>query len=470
MKNVLKSRFLWVSALMLTLGIAGCNIFNPTESINIKNDDADALTYEGYIKFLDNEYTEAVYYFEKAIAADSSHSEAWFGLIKAKLNEEHLNAFKLLKYSKTERNTNLPMTDLHGEDSIYVEDTLSKAIAVVHHYATLFKQYDKEGKLDGVVSMSDKSIADGYMVLQLLNTLVTLRETTNGLSQCKNSTHKCNMGEVLNSIKNDTPEQAGKTITAFHEVFSGCTENPSSITDFAGQLVTEWDLVDETLTDNAQNATIKGLCNALANETNSTDPDEQAKALNIIISQLDYGIIGDDDGDGCIDEEVFDGEDNDGDGEIDEDTRNKTILIEYDKMRMAKNVAAAKGRELQTNELLVIASARPSAKYENVDIDMDGRTYAQDDNYTDEWDFVYKDYDKRQRNSNHQFVFAQSLQWNERIRTDFGAFLKDKRAIAKDKDGSIYNLRMRQELVGGCWNNYSEKDFQKFIEKNSRGK
>ena len=470
MKNVLKSKFLWASTLMLTLGIAGCNIFNPTESVNIKNDDANALTYEGYIKFRNNEYTEAVYYFEKAIAADSSHSEAWFGLIKAKMNEERLNAFKLLKFSKTERNSNLPMTDLHGEDSIYVEDTLSKAIATVHYYATLFKQYDKEGKLDGVVSMSDKSVADGYMILQLLNTLVTLRETTSELTQCKKNASGCNMGEVLNNIKNDAPEKTEKTITAFHEVFSGCTENPTSITDFAGQLVSGWDLVDETLTDNAQSATIKGLCNALANETKSNNPDEQAKALSLIISQLDYGDISDDDGDGCIDEEVFDGEDNDGDGEIDEDTRNKTILIEYDKVRMAKNVAAAKGRDLQTNELLIISSARPSQKYVNVDIDMDGRTYADDENYTDEWDFIYKDYDKRHSNADHRFVFAKSLRWNERSLTNFDAFLKDKRAIGRDKTGSIYNLRMRQELVGGCWNNYSEDDFQKFIKKNSKGK
>ena len=48
MKNVRKSKFLWASAFIISLGIAGCNIFNPTESINIKDDDAEALTYEGY--------------------------------------------------------------------------------------------------------------------------------------------------------------------------------------------------------------------------------------------------------------------------------------------------------------------------------------------------------------------------------------------------------------------------------------
>ena len=60
MKNVLKSKIVWASAaLVLSLGIVGCNIFNPTESVNIKSDDAAALSYEGYIKFRDNEYSEA---------------------------------------------------------------------------------------------------------------------------------------------------------------------------------------------------------------------------------------------------------------------------------------------------------------------------------------------------------------------------------------------------------------------------
>ena len=73
MKRILQSKILWATALLLSLGIAGCNIFNPTESININDDDAEALTYEGYKRIRDNEYSEAEYYFNKAIAADSNH-------------------------------------------------------------------------------------------------------------------------------------------------------------------------------------------------------------------------------------------------------------------------------------------------------------------------------------------------------------------------------------------------------------
>ena len=68
----------------LILGIAGCNLFNPTGSANIDSGDANALTYEGYQKFRANDYGEAEYYFRKAIEADSSHSEAWYGLASSR--------------------------------------------------------------------------------------------------------------------------------------------------------------------------------------------------------------------------------------------------------------------------------------------------------------------------------------------------------------------------------------------------
>ena len=72
----MKLKIVLCSLCVLFLGIVGCNLFNPTEAINVDNSDADALTYEGYLKFRNNDYGEAERYFSKAIAADSSHSEA----------------------------------------------------------------------------------------------------------------------------------------------------------------------------------------------------------------------------------------------------------------------------------------------------------------------------------------------------------------------------------------------------------
>ena len=151
MKNVLKSKFLWASALMLTLGIAGCNIFNPTESVNIKNDDADALTYEGYIKFRNNEYSEAEEYFRKAIEADEGHSEAWLGLMKSVLNRklntcQETNVFTLLKYVNTNREGLFEKYNL----------IISKNYGVI-----VFKCFDSD-------LFTDAELMEGYKRLQKL--------------------------------------------------------------------------------------------------------------------------------------------------------------------------------------------------------------------------------------------------------------------------------------------------------------
>ena len=464
MKNVLKSRFLWTTTLLVALGFGGCNIFNPTESVNITNDDADALTYEGYLKFRKNEYTEAAYYFNKAIAADSSHSEAWFGLIKAKMNSEGLNAFNLLKYANAKRSSSLPLSDMPDSEA----DSLKNAIDTVYQYATLFKEYDSQGKLDGEKTMTNKSVADGYMVLQVLNTMLILRKTTTQMDGCHGEKNNCDMGEVLNNLKSDPEEVIG----SFHEIFSTCENNPSSMSDWFGQFVDEWESVDETITEDAQTNAFKGMCLALAQQTEYTDdPDEQEKTVNIISSQLGYSSLNDDDGDGCVDEELYDGEDNDGDGAIDEDMRNKTNQITYDSYIISQNTIRGKN---STKDLLVISEARPNAKYSHLDIDMDGRIYAKDNNYTEEWDYIYKNYKDRNSHSymgldgtthtEHRLVFAKNISFNPQG-LPFDQFIALKKAVANDTDPQNfrYSLEDRKNLIGGCWVYYNDKTFNEWF-------
>ena len=167
MKNVLKSKFLWASTLMLTLGIAGCNIFNPTESVNIKNDDAEALTYEGYLKFRNNEYTEAEEYFNKAIAADSNYSQAWLGLMKSVLNrklnsDKETNVFSLLKYVNASRDSKVPFSGM--DDNL--ANKLDEVVDTVNYIVDQFSTREKSGNTDSVVTYS--TISDGYMVLQMM--------------------------------------------------------------------------------------------------------------------------------------------------------------------------------------------------------------------------------------------------------------------------------------------------------------
>ncbi len=459
MKNVLKSKFLWTSALMLTLGIAGCNIFNPTESVNIKNDDAEALTYEGYIKFRNNEYTDAEEYFNKAIAADSNYSSAWFGLMKTTLNRKlntnkETNVFSLLKYVNNSRDSKVPFSGM--DDNL--ANTLSEVIDSVSVIVNQFIERDKSGKTDSIVTY--KTISEGYMVLQMMRTMLVLRKNTAGMEGCslnKGQDNSCDMAKVLNNLKQDPAE----TVESFNTVFKTCEESPESMTKMFDSYLQGFD----NLKDDAQRSAVSSMCGALAQETESAkdDEDQQTKTLNIIIGQFGYSDIIDDDGDGCVDEELYDGEDNDGDGEIDEDVSDKTNEIEYDNDLILKNVTAGK---TEIKDLRVVKKASPNEKYTTVDIDMNGKTVETDSDELDtEWKFVYPDYKKRVENNDHRFVFAAELTFNPQG-LPLDEYLAFKRAVAKDTDVNNiqYSLEYRKMYIGGCWANYDNKRFLKWFE------
>lgn len=467
MKNVLKSKFLWTVALAACMTVVGCNIFNPTENVNIKNDDANALTYEGYIKFRNNEYSEAEVYFNRALAADSSHSEAWLGLMKAILNRKlntntETNVFSLLKYVNTNRDAGdntVPFASMPDT----VADSLGLAIDSVNIIATQFIERDKNGKTDGKITY--KYISDGYMVLQMLKTMLVLKtkmplECADKNSRATLGDSACSMQTILNDFKNDPNE----TVETFHGVFNTCEANPESMTSLFEDYLQGFDDEVGYLTKEAKNDAIRGMCSALAQETDIPEDDStrQIKTMNIIIGQLGYSDIIDDDGDGCVDEELYDGEDNDGDGEIDEDISDKTNEIHYDDKVIMSNIAQKK---MSIKELRVIKSVGPNEKYRTVDIDMNGETVeTNSDELEREWSFIYPTYQDRVRNSDHRLVFAKDLYWN--IEGGIEGLKKRKQLIAKDtnKDNPTYSLEDRKAMVGGCWINYDEKSFMKWFE------
>lgn len=457
MRNVRKSKFIWASALVISLGIAGCNIFNPTESINIKNDDAEALTYEGYKKIRDNEYSEAEHYFSKAIAADSNYSQAWFGLMKATLNRklnstQETNVFSLLSYVNASRDSKVPFSGMSDETAAQLQETIDS----VNVIASAFIERDKAGKTDSVVTY--KTISEGYMILQMMKTMLVLRKTTATMAGCtlqKGQENSCNMADVLNNLKNDPAE----TVEAFDAVFKTCEESPESMTKMFDSYLQGFD----NLKEEAQRSAVSSMCGALAQETEEAkkDEDQQTKTLNIIIGQFGYSDILDDDGDGCVDEEIYDGEDNDGDGEIDEDVSDKSNEIEYDNDLILKNVAAGK---TAISDLRIVKKAGPNEKYTTVDIDMNGKTVAEKESERDsEWKFVNPNYRDRQATGDHRFVFAASLVFNPQ-NLPYDEYIAYKKAVAKDTHyPPTYNLTFRKQYIGGCWANYNDERFMQWF-------
>ena len=261
MKNVRKSKFLWASAFIISLGIAGCNIFNPTESINIKDNDAEALTYEGYKKIRNNEYSEAEYYFNKAIAADSNYSQAWFGLMKATLNRmlngtQETNVFSLLAYVNASRDSKVPFSGMSDETAAQLQTTIDS----VNVIADQFIKRDKAGQTDSIVTY--KSFSEGYMVLQMMKTMLVLRKTTAGMNGCslqKNQDNSCDMASVLNNLKNDPAE----TVESFNAVFKTCEESPESMTKMFDSYLQGFD----NLKEDAQHTAVSSMCGALDKDT-----------------------------------------------------------------------------------------------------------------------------------------------------------------------------------------------------------
>ena len=157
-------KYFWRFALTAVLGIAGCNLFNPTQSVDIKSDDAAALTYEGYLHYQKTEYSEARYYFIRALEADSTHSEAWYGLAKSVFStRNNLNPFDLIKYLRSSSQSDIFVTFREMDDATAC--AISADIDSVMNILDDFVRRDKNGLTDGRITFAN--FGQSYSLLTL---------------------------------------------------------------------------------------------------------------------------------------------------------------------------------------------------------------------------------------------------------------------------------------------------------------
>ena len=445
----MKPRIVLCSLCVLILGFFGCNIFNPTEAINVDKSDADALTYEGYLKFRNNDYGEAERFFNKAIAADSSHSEAWYGLAKAKINLEEINAFEILKYVNTDGNASvLPIAGMSEE----MAQKYQQGIDVVLDFMKKFITYDTTGRLDGVVTF--ETFSDSYMVLEMFQFMLVLRREMPNVAACQekdpvSGLPQCYIGDILNSLHGN---KGAESLGLLHEVATTCAKHPKSMGSVVGQVFPGF---SSLMSAEGKNTTTSASCEAIASVTEvSDDPDVNEKKLSAMISFTGYSMDMDEDGDGCVDEEVVDGQDNDGDGDIDEDPRDNNQNFVFDEFGIAMNMAAQKKG---VSNLMLVKAVAPDDKYESVDIDMDGEK-AEDD----EWEFEHSLIRDRNKTGDFRFKFATKLVYNPQ-HLPFEEYMAIKKQVALDYEGK-YSLDYRKKYIGGCWANYDEEAYQKNLE------
>jgi hypothetical protein len=414
------------AALALSVGIVGCNLFNPTESANIESDDTDALIYEGYIHFRNAEYSLARVYFERSLAVDSTLSEAWYGLAKSVLNQQKLNVFEMLKYAKSKDGQSAFM-NMDDETA----DSYKAAIDSVMKVLDPFIDRDSTGRTDGKVTFN--TISASYTVLHLTKAAILLRNNAKDISKMF-SVSGNNISLDWSSVK-DMGEQAVELFDTFGDIGKAIKADPSVATEVIRTYVPE----AVYFTDTALTSATEAMADLMVISSEAVAEKEDA-----ILAFTSVGDMIDLDGDGCVDEEVFDGFDNDGDGLVDEDMRsNKAIVFETDVLH---------------HKVGQIASLKAAEGYEYLDID--GNGIPNDD---PERAFFIENSNDRDANGDHRLLaFINNFSWNPDV--DLRHYAMD--LVKKDTDinNIQHPLEWRKANIGGCWNNYTEETFLKWFE------
>lgn len=419
-------RILTLSA-FIAVGLSGCNLFNPFEKENVDENDADALIYEGYQNIRNTEYTKAAERFSKAIQADSTKSDAWFGLAKAVLNQYELNVFEMLKYANMENDQSgfLAMDDASATKYRIAIDTVLNIL-------DQFIARDTSGMTDQRIRFTN--FTTSYTVLQFANVAILIRDVKSDMSELFDTDASGKVSMDWSKLATMADTSAVSAINALASSAKAVQADPSNTYPIIRNFVPSAD----TLSDDELEEKALSIADQFIEMSDIVMENEDRSDVFIKIGN---GI--DDDGDGCIDEEVWDGEDNDGDGEIDEDMRDaKTLVFALDwKNRTIESLKKPAGSIYET-------------------LDIDGNGIGAEDS---EWNFIYPIPEERQTNNDHRLLFAINLTFVEGPNGD-KIYNKDLVRMDTDVNNIKYDLDWRKANVGGCWVNYTEADFLKWFE------
>ncbi|WP_254794371.1 tetratricopeptide repeat protein [Fibrobacter sp. UWB12] len=463
MRKISQGKWMRSAAIALTLCVAGCNLFHPTGSRDAESDDSAALTRDGYLEFQKSNYDSARKFFNKAIRADSGNSEAWIGLSKSVLKtQDGLNVFELASLAqKTEKdgkssNGFLDMSDAKA-------DSISRGIDSVLFYLDKFIARDTTDRTDKKVRFS--TIADSYTILQLTKAALRIR---NIHTQLTNVVSADNAGMMVNL---NTLNDLGDSLKPFLNDMAAAAEAIKASPESAAEIIKAYlpDSTRDAFNDEDYADISVGLANTVIelNDRAQTVGEDRNDVF------FKFGNHIDDDGDGCVDEEVVDNYDNDGDGEVDEDARDyRTVVLVKRPQNYAELVA--QGMDPKTYDLTKaqVDTLKFIGSYQSVDINMDG-TFGPADRFLpeeywqpldeSEWHYVYRDPNMRDSLDNHLLKFAIDLSFPGK---DLDEKIKNKELIRNDTNVNNikYNLQKRKEMVGGCWKYYTEEQFLQWFE------
>jgi hypothetical protein len=346
--------------LSLGLGfvLAACNVFNPSGE-GEAGSSMDAQLTDGENFFRMQDYKSAYETFEAAIASDSTNSMAYYGYSKSIMRYWQVNVSTLLtEVSKAQDKSGIPfitaddwtvtrylqatsrvkksLGSLTDRDTLtrwynYSLDPNGKAaasdpkaairIAFIQDYwakAELgYKGYHKKSEFPlSDLKMGYQKVVADFGFVELIYAVTHLRDL-NGDNTIDSSDNLLkiltfsttggfkveNLESIVDSL--DTPEKKAQFNTLIQNVAGGLAS--------AGNVL---DLLGPSL-----GGQVSGSDTANLSQSVTQNMDSVITSLGDAITFYQFGDERDNDGDGCVDEEIADGKDNDGDGLTDEDAR-----------------------------------------------------------------------------------------------------------------------------------------------------
>ena len=481
MKYKLQGKWMWSAAIALSMGIAGCNLFHPTDSRDADSNDADALTLEGQKELQNSNYDAARNFFSKAIKADSSHSEAWVGLAKSVLHSQKgINVFELVSYAQTKETEDGKSESVFNTMPDAKADSISRGIDSVMIYLNKFIARDTTGKTDKKIRF--RNIADSYTILQLTKAALRIRAVQNQMKEKLTLTSVVSADNSGMKMDLTVLSEMGDSLKPFLNDMAAAAEAIKVAPEAAAEIIKAYlpDSTRKDFDDDDYADVSVGLANTIIQMNDRAQSVEDDR--NDVFYK--FGNSRDDDGDGCVDEEVLDNYDNDGDGEIDEDVRDSRsiVLMRKRPQNYAELISTSHDATVYDLTKAQVDSVKFVEKYHPVDIDMNGvfgPVYEGDPesppNDPYEWHYVYSDPNERDEQKNHLLQFTDKIKFkytknglflekdNDPVMQDaeeIESLIKNKELIRKDTlYPPKYSLTDRQKMVGGCWNNYTEERF-----------
>lgn len=423
MKKNSHLHFFKVAFLLASCSFVACNLFNPTSSGDVPNN-KEALVSEAFSAYRDAKYEDALENFDKALKKDSTLSEAYLGAVKAIMGKHNINVFTMIGEVRLAQKDQIPFMNLSGQELENYQTMIAKSLPYIRE---LIKRDTLTPPKNNKYLYSDKKItfsqiAAGYSIFEMAESLLKFRKTAVQFN--------------LNISKNS---ETGKLSIDLEELYNSSLENPENL-DLVNTSIAELQNDIQNFTQNILPSIEEFTdLSIFTGESSSESVTKEIEATTSEIqAQISFFLINDNmdnDGDGCIDEEIFDKKDNDGDGLVDEDLR----LTLLDRLSL----------DSDSEEYYVITAITPDGKDHDMDKTVDGEP---------ELTFAVKAED-RIESKNFLLQFA-----NEKSFSNSDS-LELKHNVASDtlKASIQYDLKWRKKNIGGCWVNYDEDMFDSWF-------